>query len=135
MNSSPSLQPDIELDISECYMPDDDEDDGLIEPTLKPESETDENHVWLGTAQNRQFVEAILRKINYKNFEDVLFSSDVKLFTFIDKSWVEKGVGLLKIVRQLEEGPCHGSVRLVAYQQGTMATLVNHTLEEEMKVG
>jgi len=112
------------------------EDDGVNrEPILKPESVVNESHaVWRGTQENQLFVETVLRKLNYNNFEDILFSADVKLFTFVNKSWKEQGVGSLKITRQLEMGPRRGSVRLVVYQQGSLATLVTHPIDDDMMV-
>ena len=144
--NSPTLEsetePEYELDIADCYVPNDDDDDDLqedeeedvrfIEHTVTTD---DHPNIWRVTPQNRQMFERCLRKINYNNFGDVLFSSNVRLYSFVDKNWKQRGVGLLKIVRQLEGGPCHGTARVVAYRRGTLTTIIDHMLEEEMKVG
>ena len=124
---------DTELDISEIYTPNDYEDDGLVEPLPRPHKNGEDDDIF-NTPQYRQRLEDVLVKLNYNNVEDVLFSSNVKLYKYVNNSWVGKGLCLLKIVRELEAGPCHGITRLVVYRVGSLVTLVNHTLEEEMKV-
>ena len=100
----------MDISLEEAYIPDDDEDDGLIDP---PDKEN-QHHVWLGTASNRQLVETVLRKFNYNNFAEALFESDpVKLYSFEGDAWTRKGDGLVRIERILQEGPCRGSTCLV----------------------
>jgi hypothetical protein len=83
-----------------------------------------------------QFIEEVLRKLNYAYMNDELFTAEIKLFAWENRmSWEKRGYGQLKIVRQLEVGPCRGSVRIFVFMRGSMTTLVEHSLEDEMQVG
>ncbi|GKY94227.1 hypothetical protein MPSEU_000388500 [Mayamaea pseudoterrestris] len=71
--------------------------------------------------------------------ENVCYSQRAKLFVFKEtmldkgtgnKQWVERGVGLLKILQHKE----HGKIRVLMRQEKTMKIIVNHLLIPGLKL-
>ncbi|EFN63981.1 E3 SUMO-protein ligase RanBP2 [Camponotus floridanus] len=61
--------------------------------------------------------------------EDTLYCSRAKLFRFVDKEWKERGVGYVKLLRNLE-----GKVRLLMRRDQILKICANHMLRPDMEL-
>jgi len=105
------------------------------------EEDDDENVRGVNTTYFSTLLHSIEKKLKYEDDEDLLFSAKVKLFqrTSGESSsslltWVDLGVGQLKFLRHLEEGITYGTVRIAMNEIGTFNTIVDHLMEEGVKV-
>lgn len=61
--------------------------------------------------------------------EDTLYCGRAKLFRFVDKEWKERGVGYVKLLRNLE-----GKVRLLMRRDQILKICANHMLRPDMEL-
>ncbi|XP_029672803.1 E3 SUMO-protein ligase RanBP2 [Formica exsecta] len=61
--------------------------------------------------------------------EDTLYCNRGKLFRFVDKEWKERGVGYVKLLRNME-----GKVRLLMRRDQTLKICANHMLRPDMEL-
>lgn len=61
--------------------------------------------------------------------EDTLYCGRAKLFRFVDKEWKERGVGYVKLLRNME-----GKVRLLMRRDQILKICANHMLRPDMEL-
>lgn len=61
--------------------------------------------------------------------EDTLYCNRAKLFRFVDKEWKERGVGYVKLLRNME-----GKIRLLMRRDQTLKICANHMLRSDMEL-
>ncbi|XP_029155568.1 E3 SUMO-protein ligase RanBP2 [Nylanderia fulva] len=61
--------------------------------------------------------------------EDILYCGRAKLFRFVDKEWKERGVGYVKLLRNIE-----GKVRLLMRRDQILKICANHMLRPDMEL-
>ena len=110
------------------------------------------------------YEESVSRTRKYLNYlntleddEELMFSVRAKLFEYVEgydhyfnvmnshlvpsnqvdgpARWIERGIGQVKFLRDLEEGITCGTVRIAMQHEGTLKLLMNHLVEPGLEVG